>query len=352
MAPRSGTTPHLSSKARIPDQGRGARPDADSLLELLDSLTGAVARVDRDERILYLNAAAARWLGVPPSEAVGQTLATVLDPARYALARPALAQLARGREQRLERTVLDPHGDVLYYLIQGVPQLDPAGQPAGFTALAVDVTRRVLAEAALGESTTYAALLAERSRLVTDINDGVIQHLFASGLALRAAAASDPEVAEQVGRALAVVDTAIADLRTAIHKLTDVSAVSADDAITHLVSTAVGWLGFRPSVTRHGSTEELPPQVTRGLVAALTELLSNVARHAHAHEVDVVVSTAATEVVLGVIDDGVGLPADLRPGPGLGVLGRRAEELGGAFSLRAREPRGVEATWRVPLGAG
>ena len=51
----------------------------------------------------------------------------------------------------------------------------------------------------------------------------------------------------------------------------------------------------------------VPDDVANQLVAATREALSNVARHAHATKVDVHMEIRGDEVVLEVIDDGVGI---------------------------------------------
>ena len=86
------------------------------------------------------------------------------------------------------------------------------------------------------------------------------------------------------------------------------------------------------------------------LIAALREALTNAARHAHAGRVDVAIEVIASEVILIVTDDGVGLPIH-GPGrrSGAANLDARAIGLGGSCALeRVSDIGGTRLTWRVP----
>jgi signal transduction histidine kinase len=87
------------------------------------------------------------------------------------------------------------------------------------------------------------------------------------------------------------------------------------------------------------------------MLAALREALSNVARHAQASRVDVVVTVAiGRELILRVTDDGVGPPAPDQPrGRGLDNMAARAGRPGGSCQIGAATPRGTELVWRVPI---
>ena len=83
------------------------------------------------------------------------------------------------------------------------------------------------------------------------------------------------------------------------------------------------------------------------LLAVLREALSNVARHAHADRVDIGVRAGGGRVTLTVRDNGVGL-GGAGPSGGLVNIRRRAEELGGSFTVEPDEPAGTALTWTVP----
>jgi two-component system NarL family sensor kinase len=88
-----------------------------------------------------------------------------------------------------------------------------------------------------------------------------------------------------------------------------------------------------------------------------SELLANVARHAHAAHVSVVLEHDGSSDRVCVRDDGVGFDprvatASVRAGHiGLASLRERAEALGGAFTLESRPGAGTVATVTIPRGA-
>jgi signal transduction histidine kinase len=54
---------------------------------------------------------------------------------------------------------------------------------------------------------------------------------------------------------------------------------------------------------------------------------------------------------LTVLDDGAGLEGAPGTGRGIANLAERAKSLGGSFTLRPGEERGMVAVWSVPRGA-
>jgi signal transduction histidine kinase len=110
-------------------------------------------------------------------------------------------------------------------------------------------------------------------------------------------------------------------------------------------------LGFTPRVSIRGPVEAaLTEPVLAQLLSVLREGLSNVARHAHASRVDVVVLADGRLVTLTVADDGIGLPDGPLAGHGLENMTKRAAKLGGECTVARRSPAGTILRWRVPLG--
>jgi signal transduction histidine kinase len=116
-----------------------------------------------------------------------------------------------------------------------------------------------------------------------------------------------------------------------------------------LAEDASASLGFAPRVVFEGPVDTaVDREVAAELLATLSEALSNVARHAKAGHVEIRL-VVDSEVVLRVIDDGVGVPSTPSDtGHGLINMAARAERLGGRFSLRPAQPRGTVIEWRVP----
>ncbi len=98
--------------------------------------------------------------------------------------------------------------------------------------------------------------------------------------------------------------------------------------------------------------EQLGPALSTGIFRIFQEALTNVARHARAHHVDVTLERGAGELLLVVRDDGVGIaPEATRSLRSLGLLGmrERARRLGGAAVVQAAQGGGTVVEVRVPL---
>ena len=83
-------------------------------------------------------------------------------------------------------------------------------------------------------------------------------------------------------------------------------------------------------------------------VAVVREAVSNAVRHGQPTAVTLTVEAGA-ELVIDVLDNGVGIDAD-QARSGLRNLEQRATECGGALSVRAEAGGGTRLVWRVPLG--
>jgi signal transduction histidine kinase len=117
-----------------------------------------------------------------------------------------------------------------------------------------------------------------------------------------------------------------------------------------VIEEAVPALGFNPVLRMEGQLDTVvSTRLKENLIAALIEALSNIARHAHAHGAEVLLNATKEEVVLTVVDDGVGMPEVLTRRSGLTNLADRARNCGGEFSAERREEGGTRLSWRAPL---
>jgi signal transduction histidine kinase len=201
-------------------------------------------------------------------------------------------------------------------------------------------------------------LVEDRERIARDLHDTVVQRLFATGLSLQGAAGlihSDPETAvRRVEDSVDELDLTVKHIRSAIFGLESRVERNRDGVrarVLGLVAESAPLLGFEPTVLFEGPVDTATPEaVATDMLSTLREALTNVARHAGASHVDVVVNVDTTSLTLRVTDDGVGPPAPGQPrGHGLDNMKARATQREGAFDIGPADPRGTVIEWRVPL---
>jgi signal transduction histidine kinase len=148
-----------------------------------------------------------------------------------------------------------------------------------------------------------------------------------------------------------------------VHTVRDLAARLRPEALDELgLPAAIKWQA-REFQVRAGirCTVELPPEemvLDRGRATALfrifQELLTNVARHAAATKVDVVLRQVDGSLLLEVADDGRGIAEQaIRSPNSLGLLGMRERVVpfGGRLEIGPRRGRGTSARVLIPVGA-
>lgn len=271
----------------------------------------------------------------------------------------------------------DVRGQIRGFLIAGAVVVVVASLPAddqamtllgvvAVTALPVTVGIAVIRHRMLDQRADVAALrqrvgaLAEsrrhlvsereeeRARLRRDLHDGLGPSLAAIGLGLRQFEQNSDDgsisvLADEVQRAVAEVRRICEGLRpAALDELGLPSALA--EALEPLER-------FGPQITL--TVGDLPPLAPAAEVAAfriVMEAATNAVRHAQAERIEVTVAYD-DGLVLGVDDDGAGLPPDFQPGVGLKGMSERADEVGGWMSARTSATHGTQVRAWLP-GAG
>jgi signal transduction histidine kinase len=103
-------------------------------------------------------------------------------------------------------------------------------------------------------------------------------------------------------------------------------------------------------VTMVDDVEALPKECAIALFRVIQEGLTNVVRHAHAHQVRLALTADAQRYLLVLIDDGCGMKLDdtrFRWSHGLTGMRHRVQALGGRFSIESNPAEGT--TLRVEL---
>jgi PAS domain S-box-containing protein len=268
-------------------------------------------------------------------------------------------------ERRLDGTPIRIDGD--YICLHEAP--GGRGRIVGHFGVQRDVTARHQAEEELRLSEEQLRELTnrlhsvreeERRRIAIEIHDRLGQALTGIKLDLswleRRLPSDDPALHQRAHGTLGHIDDAIesvkrigAELRPAVLDTLGLMA-------------AIEWQADeftqRTGISCHLDLPPKPPAVddarSTALFRVLQEALTNVARHAAAHRVDIRLASEDGHLVLEIADDGKGLGDRQVTGPrSLGIAGirERLGAYGGRMRIASRQPCGTVLEARLPFEA-
>jgi len=193
-------------------------------------------------------------------------------------------------------------------------------------------------------------ILTDRDRIARDLHDHVIQRLFAVGLSLQGTIprARSPEVQQRLTASVDDLQQVIQEIRTAIFDLHGGSAGSTrlrqriDEAVAQFSTPEL-----RTTVQFVGPLSVVDASLADHAEAVVREAVSNAVRHADATTLTVSV-VVEDEFSIEVVDNGRGIPSDVT-GSGLTNLRKRAEDVGGEFTLGKTPGGGTVLRWSAPL---
>lgn len=204
------------------------------------------------------------------------------------------------------------------------------------------------------------AILEERERIGMDLHDGIIQSIYAVGLTLEHARLllkeNPAQSQKRIEQAISDLNATIRDIRAYILDLRPRQLHNEDlmSGISRLVAE------FRANtlldVNLQGPNEDishLPKNQAVSLFHICQEALANIAKHAHAKKVDVVVWTTNDRLLLEIRDDGVGFSTEkskVSIGHGLSNMETRVLNAGGEVDISSEPGKGTTIFAWVPFG--
>ena len=237
-----------------------------------------------------------------------------------------------------------------------------AGMPAlvlGVCVIGSVVQRNVqsMVEARQQAAEAVAAVGAaqERARLARDMHDSVGKSIHGISLgskALRRMVDRDPDQAKELAGSLA--DAADQAAREARALLMSLREGQIDRPTVEVVNEVLAdWQATTgiPARLVDVAAVDASAAVTAQMVAALREILHNIAKHAHAETVTVRLTGDPDRIELTVTDDGVGFDVGRAGGReadghfGLRGLRERAEQVGGTVEISSEKRKGTTVRW-------
>ena len=196
---------------------------------------------------------------------------------------------------------------------------------------------------------------AERRAIARDLHDSAGQSLTAMRLKLQLLEqlVGAPEQRTLVGETVALADETVEDIRRAVMSLGP--AIVHEIGLGRALERYADNFAERTSVTVERTVRCPAEGLSRGLESACyrlaQEALNNVAKHARARNVRLLLESAEGRLLLEVEDDGRGFDPASRGQTGQGLAGmrERAELLGGTLELRSSLGQGTRLRFQIPL---
>jgi len=210
----------------------------------------------------------------------------------------------------------------------------------------------------LHEKQTRQAAEDERQRLARDLHDAVTQTIYSAALIAEALPVvwerAPSEALVNLGRLRRLVRAALAEMRTLLFELRPAALLDAplETSLSHLVDSLAGKI--QAPIDLRADAVVLSPEVKIVLYRVTQEAFSNIAKHARATEVGVLVDADDQgRVTLQVRDDGRGFdPREIgSAGMGLHIMRERVDGIGGALAIDSAPDRGTTITVVCPRPA-
>ena len=201
----------------------------------------------------------------------------------------------------------------------------------------------------------------ERNRLAREIHDTLAQSLAAITLRLETADAllesgEREQIHQAIQAALSLTHSSLDEARRSVMDLraADLEGRTLAEGLSALAAEWSAQTGVEIAVEITGGVAPLSLRIESGLYRIAQEALTNVQRHAEAHQVRLALIATPRQVSLVVVDDGRGFDPQQIPRGRYGLIGlrERVRLLGGALHLRSEQSApgsGTSLTVIIPL---
>jgi len=354
-------------QARRKDQEAISRVNAE-LAQIFETAADGMRVVDGAFTMLRANRTFCTLAGVRKEEALGRKCYEVFRGPLCGTDGCPLTRILRGEtrvEADEEKVVRD--GTAIPCIVTATPFRDAEGRLIGIVEDFKDISDRKQAEEELRQSQMRLRELAsylesareqERTRIAREIHDELGQALTALKMDVHWLAGrlhdQDPRLA---GKARAVCDLIDANVRLVQRIASDLRPGILDNLG---LAAAMEWqagqfqerTGTVCTVLSRPADATVDPLRSTALFRIFQEAITNVARHAGATQVRVLLEKTPGRVILEVQDNGRGIrEEEIADEKSFGILGirERVHSLGGAAAFHGEAGRGTRVRVEIPL---
>lgn len=199
--------------------------------------------------------------------------------------------------------------------------------------------------------------LAERERIARDLHDTLLQGFQGLILKFQSVANAIPEdlrAHAMIGEALASADKVLSDGRDSVMLLRTADSADVAEALSETANRMRGLYPADFSMVVEGRPRTLHPIVRSEVCRIGEEAIINAFQHGEAKLIEVALSYGATELTLGIRDNGVGIDPQILDRGGrqghFGLIGmqERATQIEGVLTVSSRADAGTDIRLVVP----
>lgn len=361
---------------RLKGEAKLARTN-DLIRIVSDFTTDAISVKDRKGRYIFANPMALKILGRGLDTVIGHTSGELFtDPEAAAnIEESNRTVLKEGKAQAIEFSVNTPTGQRTYYLTTA-PWFGKQGEVLGTVGIATDITDRKRSEDALKAQEARLEKLVEtrtlevrelighletmreeeKRAIARELHDDMGASLTALNMHLAILfqqIPNDPGIAERVVQINALLGSVTATKRRIQNGLRpdklDIFGIKT--AITDQAQDFENYTGVTCAVSLPDEDIKYSSELEISLFRMVQEALNNIAKHAKATHVDIILDDDEEYLYLTIRDNGIGMAVEAKPyNPTHGLRGmrERATYFGGSISIDSKPGCGTRISIVLP----
>jgi PAS domain S-box-containing protein len=340
---------------------------------VVESAQDCIFIKDKSLRYVFANQHMERSMYFKAEEILGHTASELFDSEIAKELEEQDRRVLAGETVEFEQNNSDKGGDLSFHVVKA-PMKNQLGENIGICGIARDITERKKFEARLLNYQAQLQALAiqlsiteekERRRFAVDLHDRIGQALAFSKikLGLLNEELSNENLdkqhfSEQIVEVRNLIEETIEETRTMTFELSPpiLYELGLESAVDWLAEDFRDKQGLNVEVRKEKTLKQIDDNLKGLLFQAIRELLTNVAKHANAKNVQVSLKRVDGSICITVKDDGSGFepasvqePSSSHGGFGLFNIRERLNHFGGKVEIDAKPGKGTRVILKVPI---